>query len=118
MRLLHRSVLLLLLTALLLGSSGVVAAQDGSNSGAQGEVSDSLTEIESFVATTLGQLGVIVLLVGSAVWFFSGKRSDRAAWGWRAIFGGAGMIILSVSYNVIVSLIKSFAPGMVWLPLF
>lgn len=101
----------MLLGVLLLSvvGTGIVAAQDGG--GAQAEINQSLAEIETFVASTLGQIGVIVLLVGSAVWFFSGKRSDRAAWGWRAIWGGSGMIVLSVSYNVIVTLIESFAPG-------
>lgn len=94
--------------------TGIVAGQDGGS--AQAEINNSLTEIETFVATTLGKIGVIVLLVGSAAWLFSSKRSDRAAWGWRAIWGGSGMIILSASYNVIVTLIESFAPGVILLP--
>lgn len=118
MRVIEGSVLLLLCAALLIGSTGVVAAQDGSNSGAQGEITESLTDIETFIATTLSQIGIIVLLLGSAMWFVSSKRSDRAAWGFRAMFGGAGMIILSVSYNVVVSLIESFAPGLIGPPPF
>lgn len=122
MRVISSSVILLLCTALLFGGLGVVAAQDGSTNdtqqngsttGAQGEVTESLTDIETFIATTLSQIGIIVLLLGSAMWFVSSKRSDRAAWGFRAMFGGAGMIILSVSYNVVVALIESFAPGFI-----
>lgn len=118
MRVIEGSVLLLLCTALLIGATGAVAAQDGSSSGAQGEVNESLTDIETFIANTLSKLGAIVLLLGAAVWFGSGKRSDRAAWGFRAMFGGAGMIILSVSYNVVISLIESFAPGLIAPPFF
>lgn len=118
MRVIEGSVILLVCTALLVGSTGVVAAQEASDSGAQGEISESLTDIETFIASTLSQIGIIVLLLGSAVWFVSSKRSDRAAWGWRAMFGGAGMILLSISYNVIVALIESFAPGLIGLPPF
>ena len=118
MRVIEGSIMLLLCTALLLGATGTVAAQDGSTSGAQGEVNESLTDIESFIASTLGTLGAIVLLLGATAFFISGKRSDWATWGFRAMFGGAGMIILSVSYNVIVSLIESFAPGLIGPPFF
>src|SRR6056297_2444348 len=93
---------LLALTA----STGVAAAQ-------QSEINDSLTEIEEFVATTLGQLGVIVFLVGAAVWFVSRRSADRAQWGWRGMWGGAGMIVLSVSYNVFVTLFENLAPGLI-----
>lgn len=86
-------------------STGVAAAQ-------QSEINNSLTQIEEFVATTLGQLGVIAFLVGAAVWFVSRRSADRAQWGWRGMWGGAGMIILSVSYNVFVSLFENLAPGM------
>lgn len=72
----------LLVIAVGLGS-GVATAQDGDQ--AQEEINNSLSEIETFIATTLGQIGIIVLLIGAAVWFFSGRRTDRAAWGWRAI---------------------------------
>jgi hypothetical protein len=85
-------------------SSGVAAAQ-------QSEINNSLTEIEQFVATTLGQIGVIVFLVGAALWFVSGRSANRSQWGWRALWGGAGMIVLSVSYNVFVTLFKNLAPG-------
>lgn len=87
-------------------STGVAAAQ-------QSEISSSLTEIEAFVATTLGQLGVIVFLVGAAVWFVSRRSADRAQWGWRGMWGGAGMIVLSVSYNVFVGLFETLAPGLI-----
>ncbi|WP_312912662.1 hypothetical protein [Natronosalvus caseinilyticus] len=87
-------------------STGVAAAQ-------QNEINNSLTQIEEFVATTLGQIGVIVFLVGAAVWFVSRRSADRAQWGWRGMWGGAGMIILSVSYNVFVSLFENLAPGMI-----
>ena len=86
--------------------TGVAAAQ-------QSEINNSLSEIESFVATTLGQIGIIVFLVGAAAWFVSRKHADRAQWGWRGTWGGVGMIILSVSYNVFVSLFENLAPGMV-----
>jgi len=39
-----------------IATTGIAAAQ-------QSEINDSLSEIESFVATTLGQIGVIVFLV-------------------------------------------------------
>ncbi|UTF55853.1 hypothetical protein [Natronosalvus rutilus] len=87
-------------------STGVAAAQ-------QNEINNSLTQIEEFVATTLGQIGVIVFLVGAAVWFVSRRSADRAQWGWRGMWGGAGMIVLSVSYNVFVSLFENLAPGMI-----
>ena len=87
-------------------STGVTAAQ-------QTEISNSLTQIEEFVATTLGQIGVIVFLVGAAVWFVSRRSADRAQWGWRGMWGGAGMIVLSVSYNVFVGLFENLAPGMI-----
>ena len=90
-------------------STGVAAAQ-------QSEINNSLTQIEEFVATTLGQLGVIAFLVGAAVWFVSRRSADRAQWGWRGMWGGAGMIVLSVSYNVFVSLFENLAPGLI-LPL-
>lgn len=85
-------------------TTGVAAAQ-------QSEINNSLTQIEEFVATTLGQLGVIVFLVGAAVWFVSRRNADRAQWGWRGMWGGAGMIALSVSYNVFVGLFEDLAPG-------
>lgn len=88
-----------------LASTGVAAAQ-------QSEINNSLTQIEEFVATTLGQLGVIAFLVGAAVWFVSRRSADRAQWGWRGMWGGAGMIVLSVSYNVFVGLFENLAPGM------
>lgn len=104
-----------ILAVVLLGSTvlatGLAVAQDGG--GAQDEVHESLTEIESFIASILGTLGVIVFLIGAAAYFMSSNRSDRAQWGWRAIWGGAGMIVLSVSYNVIVGLVESFAPGVI-----
>ncbi|WP_135306468.1 hypothetical protein [Haloarcula amylovorans] len=87
-------------------STGVAAAQ-------QSEITDSLTQIEEFVATTLGQLGVIIFLIGAAVWFVSRRSADRAQWGWRGMWGGAGMIVLSVSYNVFVGLFENLAPGMI-----
>ncbi|MFC7157713.1 hypothetical protein ACFQPA_19995 [Halomarina halobia] len=87
-------------------STGIAAAQ-------QSEINSSLTQIEEFVATTLGQIGVIVFLIGAALWFVSRRSADRAQWGWRAMWGGAGMIVLSVSYNVFVSLFENLAPGMV-----
>lgn len=87
-------------------STGIAAAQ-------QSEINNSLTQIEEFVATTLGQIGVIVFLVGAAVWFVSRRSADRAQWGWRGMWGGAGMIVLSVSYNVFVSLFENLAPGMI-----
>ncbi|UHQ99230.1 hypothetical protein HYG81_25630 (plasmid) [Natrinema zhouii] len=89
-----------------IATTGVAAAQ-------QSEINNSLSEIELFVATTLGQIGIIVFLVGAAAWFVSRKHADRAQWGWRGMWGGAGMIILSVSYNVFVSLFENLAPGMV-----
>ena len=89
-----------------IASSGVAAAQ-------QSEISNSLTQIEEFVATTLGQLGVIIFLIGAAVWFVSQRSADRAQWGWRGMWGGAGMIVLSVSYNVFVGLFENLAPGMI-----
>ncbi|WP_458208579.1 hypothetical protein [Haladaptatus sp. NG-SE-30] len=76
-------------------------------------MNQSLTDIEKFVATTLGQLGVVLFLVGAAMWFIGGKSSSRMSWGWRALWGGAGMIVLSVSYNVFINLFKSFAPGLI-----
>ncbi|MFC6734402.1 MULTISPECIES: hypothetical protein [unclassified Haladaptatus] len=94
---------LVVLTAFIT-STGVAAAQ-------QNEISSSLTQIEQFVATTLGQLGVIVFLVGAAVWFVSRRSADRAQWGWRGMWGGAGMIALSVSYSVFVGLFENLAPG-------
>jgi hypothetical protein len=87
-------------------STGVAAAQ-------QSEINNSLTEIEQFVATTLGQIGVIVFLVGAALWFVSGRSANRSQWGWRALWGGAGMIVLSVSYNVFVTLFENLAPGII-----
>ena len=87
-------------------ATGVAAAQ-------QSEINNSLTQIEEFVATTLGQVGVIVFLVGAAVWFVSRRSADRAQWGWRGMWGGAGMIVLSVSYNVFVGLFENLAPGMI-----
>ena len=87
-------------------STGLAAAQ-------QSEISNSLTQIEEFVATTLGQLGVIIFLIGAAVWFVSRRSADRARWGWRGMWGGAGMIVLSVSYNVFVSLFENLAPGII-----
>ncbi|WP_049972704.1 hypothetical protein [Haladaptatus cibarius] len=87
-------------------STGIAAAQ-------QSEINNSLSEIEQFVATTLGQLGVIVFLVGAALWFVSGRNASRTQWGWRALWGGAGMIVLSVSYNVFVTLFENLAPGMI-----
>jgi hypothetical protein len=87
-------------------SAGVAAAQ-------QSEINNSLTQIEEFVATTLGQVGVIVFLIGAAVWFVSRRSADRAQWGWRGMWGGAGMIILSVSYNVFVNLFENLAPGLI-----
>ncbi|UHQ98298.1 hypothetical protein HYG81_19700 (plasmid) [Natrinema zhouii] len=89
-----------------IATTGIAAAQ-------QSEINNSLSEIESFVATTLGQIGVIVFLVGAAAWFVSRKHADRAQWGWRGMWGGAGMIVLSVSYNVFVTLFENLAPGMV-----
>ncbi|MFC6764168.1 hypothetical protein [Natrinema soli] len=89
-----------------IATTGVAAAQES-------EINNSLSEIEAFVATTLGQLGIIVFLVGAAAWFVSGKHADRAQWGWRGMWGGAGMIVLSVSYNVFVTLFENLAPGMV-----
>ncbi|MBX0296648.1 hypothetical protein [Haloarcula nitratireducens] len=97
--------ILVALTAVI-ASTGVAAAQ-------QSEITSSLTEIEQFVATTLGQLGIIIFLVGTAVWFVSGRSADRAQWGWRGMWGGAGMIVLSVSYNVFVGLFENLAPGMI-----
>lgn len=87
-------------------SAGIAAAQ-------QSEINNSLTQIEEFVATTLGQVGVIVFLIGAAVWFVSRRSADRAQWGWRGMWGGAGMIILSVSYNVFVNLFENLAPGLI-----
>lgn len=87
-------------------STGVAAAQ-------QSEINQSLTQIEEFVATTLGQIGVIVFLLGAAAWFVSRRNADRAQWGWRGMWGGAGMIVLSVSYNVFVGLFENLAPGMI-----
>jgi len=87
-------------------STGIAAAQ-------QSEITSSLTQIEEFVATTLGQIGVIIFLVGAAVWFVSRRSAERAQWGWRGMWGGAGMIILSVSYNVFVGLFENLAPGMI-----
>ncbi|RBI60733.1 hypothetical protein DMJ13_17395 [halophilic archaeon] len=87
-------------------NAGVAAAQ-------QSEINNSLTQIEEFVATTLGQVGVIVFLIGAAVWFISRRSADRAQWGWRGMWGGAGMIILSVSYNVFVNLFENLAPGLI-----
>lgn len=86
--------------------TGIAAAQ-------QSEINRSLTQIEEFIATTLGQVGVIVFLIGAAVWFISRRSADRARWGWRGMWGGAGMIVLSVSYNVFVSLFENLAPGMI-----
>ena len=88
-------------------STDVVAAQQ-----AQPAINHSLTRIEHFVATTLGQVGVIVFLVGAALWFVSGSSANRSQWGWRALWGGAGMIVLSVSYSVFVGLFENLAPGM------
>ena len=62
-------------------STGIAAAQ-------QSEINNSLSQIEQFVATTLGQIGVIVFLVGAALWFVSGSSANRSQWGWRAL--GAG----------------------------
>ena len=90
-------------------STGVAAAQ-------QSAITDSLTQIEEFVATTLGQVGVIVFLLGAAVWFVSRRSADRAQWGWRAIWGGAAMIVLSVSYSVFVGLFQNLAPGIIHVP--
>ncbi|WP_231190063.1 hypothetical protein [Haladaptatus sp. DYF46] len=87
-------------------STGIAAAQ-------QSEINNSLSEIEQFVATTLGQIGVIVFLVGAAMWFISGRNTNRTQWGWRALWGGAGMVVLSVSYNVFVTLFENLAPGMI-----
>ncbi|WP_227379090.1 hypothetical protein [Haladaptatus halobius] len=87
-------------------STGIAAAQ-------QSEITNSLSQIEQFVATTLGQIGVIVFLVGAALWFVSGRSANRSQWGWRALWGGAGMIVLSVSYNVFVTLFENLAPGMI-----
>ncbi|TYL37257.1 hypothetical protein CV102_18290 [Natronococcus pandeyae] len=95
-----------------IASTGIAAAQEN-------EINSSLTEIEQFVATTLGQIGVIVFLIGAAAWFVSRKNASRAQWGWRGMWGGAGMIILSVSYNVFVTLFEDLAPGLLlpWIPL-
>ncbi|ODR80407.1 hypothetical protein BG842_02215 [Haladaptatus sp. W1] len=92
-------------------STGIAAAQ-------QSEINNSLSQIEQFVATTLGQVGVIVFLVGAAMWFASGRNASRTQWGWRALWGGAGMIVLSVSYNVFVTLFENLAPGMILPPFF
>ena len=92
-------------------STGIAAAQ-------QSEINNSLSQIEQFVATTLGQIGVIVFLVGAALWFVSGSSANRSQWGWRALWGGAGMIVLSVSYNVFVTLFKNLAPGLLLPPFF
>ena len=102
-----------LITALLAFgvSTGIAAAQ-------QSEINNSLSQIEQFVATTLGQVGVIVFLVGAAMWFVSGSSANRSQWGWRALWGGAGMIVLSVSYNVFVTLFKNLAPGLLLPPFF
>ncbi|WP_254533451.1 hypothetical protein [Natrinema gelatinilyticum] len=86
-------------------SAGIATAQ-------QSEINNSLTQIEEFVATTLGQIGVIVFLLGAAAWFVSRRNADRAQWGWRGMWGGAGMIVLSVSYTVFVTLFENLAPGM------
>lgn len=78
-----------------IATTGIAAAQES-------EINNSLSEIESFV-----------VLVGAAAWFVSRKHADRAQWGWRGMWGGAGMIVLSVSYNVFVTLFENLAPGMV-----
>lgn len=108
----HRTDVARALIALLafMASTGITAAQ-------QNEINSSLTQIEDFVATTLGQIGVIVFLVGAAVWFVSRRSADRAQWGWRGMWGGAGMIVLSVSYSVFVGLFQDLAPGMIVLAL-
>lgn len=98
-----RSVLALLTVV---ATSGVAAAQ-------QSQITDSLTQIEEFVATTLGQIGVIVFLLGAAAWFVSRRSADRAQWGWRGMWGGAAMIVLSVSYTVFVGLFENLAPGVI-----
>ena len=101
----HITRTLAVLTSLSL-TTGIAAAQ-------QSEINQSLTQIEEFIATTLGQLGVIIFLIGAAVWFISRRSADRARWGWRAMWGGAGMIVLSVSYSVFVSLFENLAPGLI-----
>ncbi|GAA5052693.1 hypothetical protein ACFFQF_27465 [Haladaptatus pallidirubidus] len=107
----HRVTYLVTVLFTLSISTGIAAAQ-------QSEINNSLSEIEQFVATTLGQLGVIVFLVGAALWFVSGRNASRTQWGWRALWGGAGMIVLSVSYNVFVTLFENLAPGMIVPPFF
>ncbi|WP_049894686.1 hypothetical protein [Halogranum rubrum] len=102
----HRVSRLLATVVTLSATAGVAAAQ-------QSEINSSLTQIEEFVATTLGQLGIIVFLIGAAMWFVSRRSADRAQWGWRAMWGGAGMIVLSVSYGVFVGLFENLAPGVV-----
>lgn len=102
----HRVARTLIVLVTLGMSTGIAAAQ-------QSEINSSLTEIEEFVATTLGQVGVIVFLVGAAIWFVSRRSADRAQWGWRGMWGGAGMIVLSVSYNVFVGLFENLAPGLI-----
>ena len=52
------------------------------------------------------------------MWFVSGSSANRSQWGWRALWGGAGMIVLSVSYNVFVTLFKNLAPGLLLPPFF
>ena len=105
----HGVTLTLALFAFFSTGTGIVTAQ-------QSQITNSLSQIEEFVATTLGQLGVIVFLVGAAIWFVSRKSADRAQWGWRAIWGGAAMIVLSVSYSVFVGLFENLAPGMIAIP--
>ncbi|AQL44739.1 hypothetical protein BV210_18490 (plasmid) [Halorientalis sp. IM1011] len=94
-----------------LGGVGSLVVYTGVAAAQQSEITDSLTQIEEFVATTLGQIGVIVFLLGAAAWFVSRRSADRAQWGWRGMWGGAGMIVLSVSYNVFVGLFENLAPG-------
>lgn len=106
MRLRHNVARMAIALVVLLASTGIAAAQ-------QQEINSSLTQIEEFVATTLGQIGVIVFLIGAAAWLVSRRNADRARWGWRGMWGGAGMIVLSVSYHVFVSLFETLAPGMI-----
>ena len=105
----HGLALTLTFVVTLMTSTSIVAAQ-------QSQITNSLSQIEEFVATTLGQVGVIVFLIGAAIWFVSRRSADRAQWGWRAIWGGAAMIVLSVSYSVFVSLFENLAPGMIHVP--
>lgn len=97
----------------LLAVLGGVSASMGVAAAQQSEINDSLTQIQEFVATTLGQVGVIVFLIGAAVWFVSRRSAERAQWGWRGMWGGAAMIVLSVSYTVFVTLFENLAPGVI-----